>query len=52
MRLLIMISEFSVSNEKNVFTFEKLFENKSNDENEQDDRSTINAFISSIRSIT
>ncbi len=42
-----MISE--LSKEKIVFTFD-LSENRSNDENEQDDKSTISVFISSIRS--
>ncbi len=46
-----MISEFSVSKEKNVFTLD-LSEDRSNDEDEQDDKSTINAFISSIRSVS
>jgi hypothetical protein len=37
--------------EKNVFTFD-LSENKSNDEDEQDDKSTINAFISFVKSVS
>jgi hypothetical protein len=56
MRLLIIISKFSKeknistleSKEKNVSTLENLSEGRSNDEDEQDDRSTVSAFISSI----
>jgi hypothetical protein len=36
------------SNKKNVFTFKDLFEGK----DEQDDKSIINVFISSIRSVS
>jgi hypothetical protein len=45
-----MISEFS--KKRNVFTFENLSEDRSNDENEQDDKSTISAFISFVRSVS
>ncbi len=45
-----MISGFS--KERNVFTFEDLSEGRSNDEDEQDDRSTINAFISFVKSVS
>ncbi len=54
MRLMIIISEFSIdSNEKNV-SFEVLFEKERDDvnENEKSDKSIIKAFISSIRSIS
>ncbi len=51
-RLMIIISEFSIdSNEKNV-SFEVLFEKERDDEDddERNDKSIINAFISSVRS--
>ncbi len=50
-----MISEFfDDSKEKNVFTFETLLEEENDDEEEEkrSDKSTINAFISSIQSVS
>ncbi len=51
-----MISEFSVSKEKNVFTFylsEKWeMKNSDDEDDEKDDKFTISAFISSIRSVS
>jgi hypothetical protein len=52
MRLLIMISEFSVSNEKNVFIFKKWETENDEDDNKRDDKSTINAFIPSIKLVS
>ncbi len=45
-----MISEFS--KERNVFAFKNLSKSRSNDEDEQDDKSTISAFISFVKSIS
>ncbi len=47
-----MISGFSVSKEKNVFTFEKWEEEDNECDDERNDKSTINAFISSIKSVS
>ncbi len=51
-----MISEFSVSKEKNVFTFdfsEKWgMKNSDDEDDERNDKFTINVFISSVRSVS
>ncbi len=55
-----MISRFSVSKEKNVFTFDlsekwemkKEVKNSDDEDDERDDKFTISVFISSIKSVS